>query len=97
MVAGAPAKVVGRARDRLPGLSMRQGITNESPTFCEDIEAAVRQQLGKPSSPVASAGAGASHDSPVVATTPAATVTQAATEEQDAYCLLFPDGCSVEI
>ena len=45
MVAGSPAKVVGKVRNQRPALAMDHHITPMAPTFCADLEAAVRKQV----------------------------------------------------
>jgi carbonic anhydrase/acetyltransferase-like protein (isoleucine patch superfamily) len=45
MVAGSPAKVVGKVRNERPALAMDHHITPMAPTFCADLEAAVRKQV----------------------------------------------------
>lgn len=45
MVAGSPAKVVGKVRDTKPALLMDHHITPVAPTFCDDLEEAVRRQV----------------------------------------------------
>ena len=45
MVAGSPAKVVGKVRDTKPALLMDHHITPMAPTFCDDLEEAVRRQV----------------------------------------------------
>ena len=45
MVAGSPAKVVGKVRDSKPALVMDHHVTPLAPTFCDDLEAAVRRQV----------------------------------------------------
>ena len=45
IVAGSPAKVVGKVRDEKPSLKMDHHITPRAPTFCDDLEEAVRRQV----------------------------------------------------
>ena len=45
MVAGSPAKVIGKVRDTKPALLMDHHITPVAPTFCDDLEEAVRRQV----------------------------------------------------
>ena len=47
MVAGSPAKVVGKVRDSKPSLVMDHHITPMAPTFCDDLEEAVRRQVSE--------------------------------------------------
>jgi len=45
MVAGSPAKVIGKVRNKRPALVMDHHITPLAPTFCADLEAAVLKQV----------------------------------------------------
>lgn len=45
IVAGSPATVVGKVRDTKPSLAMDHHITPRAPTFCDDLEQAVRRQV----------------------------------------------------
>lgn len=49
MVAGAPAKKVGMATSRAPALVMAQElrVVPTPPTFCDDLEEAIRRQAEK--------------------------------------------------
>ena len=45
IVAGSPATVVGKVSDTKPSLAMDHNITPRAPTFCDDLEQAVRRQV----------------------------------------------------